>query len=417
MLTAAEASAQLVAQVRPSPVVALPLTDAHALVLAEPAFATVTLPPWPNAAMDGYAVHARDVEGARAQAPVTLTVSETIAAGAFPTRAIVRGEAARIMTGAPIPAGADTVVRVEDTDGGVDLVVVRDARDSGRNVRAAGEDVHAEEELLIAGRWLGGAQLGLLAAAGVPAVRVHRRPRVAILSSGDELVPLSQVEEARAGRKLISSNSVALCALVREAGAEALDFGIVADDPVALAERLRAASAEADLILTTAGVSVGAFDFTRDAVRAAGGVIDFWKVRLRPGAMLGAGRVGHVPWLGLPGNPVSAVVTFELFARPMLRRMLGHAACYPQAVECELAAPVRTAGGTTYLLRVMLTPRAGRRPLATLAGAQGSHVLSALARGNALLVVPPAAAQAAAGTLLHAIPLGESLTFGTEFPF
>lgn len=417
MLTAAEASARLLAPVGATVGVPTPLVDAHGLVLAADAIATVTLPPWPNAAMDGYAVRAADVLAASAATPVTLPVTETIAAGAFPTRALSGGDAARIMTGAPVPDGADSVIRVEDTDGGISHVVVRDARDARRNVRAAGEDVHAQDVLLRAGSWLGGAQLGLLAAAGVTEVSVHRRPRVAIITSGDELVPLALVEEARAGRKLISSNSVALVALVREAGATPVDFGIVRDDPIALAERLRAASAECDLILTTAGVSVGAFDYTREAVQGAGGSIDFWKVRLRPGAMLGAGGVAGVPWLGLPGNPVSAIVTFELFAHPIIRRLLGHPRCLPQSLLCESAEPMKTAGGTTYLLRAMLTPRSGALPLVQLAGGQGSHVQSALARGNALLVVPPELSRAPAGTILRAVPLGEARSYGVEFPF
>lgn len=416
-LTAAEASRALLARVQPMPALTRALQEAHAYVLAEDAFATVTLPPWPNAAMDGYAVRANDIALASAASPISLPVFETIAAGQFPSRTLNAGEAARIMTGAPVPAGADSVIRVEDTDSGIERVNIRDARDAGRNVRAAGEDVRVEDRLLHTGRWLGGAQLGLLAAAGVSEVRVHRRPLVAILSSGDELVPLSQVAEARAGRKLVSSNSVALVALVREAGADPLDLGIVEDDPAALAERLRAASEVADLIITTAGVSVGAFDYTREAVQAAGGSIDFWKVKLRPGAMLGAGHVHDVPWLGLPGNPVSAIVTFELFAHPIIRRMLGHALCLPQSIECEAGEPIKTAGGTTYLLRVLLSPRPGARPLVSLAGGQGSHVQSALARGNALLVVPPEAAHSAAGTVLRAIPLGESRLFGSEFPF
>ena len=417
MLTAAEASARLLGAVTSLPPMTLSLADAHALVLAADTTATVTLPPWPNAAMDGYAVRAIDIAQASADSPVMLPVIETIAAGAFPSRALGAHEAARIMTGAPTPDGADSVVRVEDTDGGERMVQVRDARDAGRNLRPAGEDVRAGDFLLPAGTWLGGPQLGLLAAAGVPQVSVHPRPRVAIISSGDELVPLSQVDEARAGRKLVSSNSIALLALVRESGGIPVDFGIVPDDPAALAERLRDASAEADLVVTTAGVSVGAFDYTRDAVRAAGGRIDFWKVRLRPGAMLGAGAVGAVPWLGLPGNPVSAVVTFELFVRPIIRRLLGHPRCLPQSVAVELAEPVRTAGGTTYLLRAILTNRGGQSPLAHLAGKQGSHVQSALARGNALLVVPPADARAEAGARLTAIPLGEDRAWALEFPF
>ena len=415
MHSAAEASARTLLALAPLPGERVSLESAHGRVLAEAPRAELTLPPWANSAMDGYAVRAADIAGASAARPVTLPVLETVAAGAFPTMALRAGSATRIMTGAPVPDGTDTVVRVEDTDGGVSIVQVRDDRDAGRNVRQSGEDVSAGETLLEIGTLVGGAQVGLLAAAGVAGVRVHRRPRVAILSTGDELVGLDRLDEARAGKRIISSNGYALAALVREAGGDPIELGIVPDAMDWLRAKL-AEAATCDLIVTTAGVSVGAFDLTRAAVEAVGGTIDFWKVRLRPGAQLGFGAVRGTAWLGLPGNPVSAIVTFELFVRPMIRRLMGHRALFPRAIDCVAAAPITSAGGSTYLLRGQLDD-ATSPPRASLAGAQGSHVLLAMGRADALLVVPPEVSALPAGAPLRAIPLGERMTFSPAFPF
>ena len=417
MRRAAEASRRTLAGIAALSAEPASVIDAAGRVLAESVHAALTLPPWANSAMDGYAVRAEDVATATDGAPVHLRVLETVAAGAFPTRALERGAATRIMTGAPVPDGADTVIRVEDTDGGDTTVVVRDARDAGRNVRPAGEDVRAGDLVLDAGTWLGGAQIGILAAAGIPAVRVHRRPRVGIITSGDELVTLDQLDEALAGRRIISSNGYALAALARAAGADVVDFGIVGDSVDALRERLARAASDCDLVVTTAGVSVGAFDFTRQAFEALGGTIDFWKVRMRPGAQLGSGHAAGTPWLGLPGNPVSAVVTFELFARPMIRRMLGHTRIHLRATDCVLGEPMRTAGGAIHLLRVRLGEGEGSMPVARLAGPQGSNIQRGLALADALLVVPAEGGEQPAGRVLRAVPLGERMTFGEDFPF
>ena len=415
MRSAAEASERTLHGLAPLPAERVGLEGAHGRVLAESPRAVLTLPPWANSAMDGYAVRAADVAGATPGHSVALPVVETVAAGAFPSRPVAPGTATRIMTGAPLPEGADTVVRVEDTDGGLHEVLVHDGRDAGRNVRQAGEDVRAGEVVLEAGATVLGAQVGLLAAAGVAGVSAHRRPRVAILSTGDELVALDRLDEARAGKRIISSNGYALAALVREAGGVPVELGIVPDAIDWLRAKLHEA-ASCDLVVTTAGVSVGAFDLTRAAVEAVGGTIDFWKVRMRPGAQLGFGSVRGTPWLGLPGNPVSAIVTFELFVRPMIRRMLGQRDLFPRAIDCVAGEPLRSAGGAMHLFRARLDSAASP-PRATLAGAQGSHLLQALARADALLLVTAEMTEVPAGTALRAIPLGERMTFAGEFPF
>jgi molybdopterin molybdotransferase len=271
--------------------------------------------------MDGYATRAEDVETASASAPVRLQVVDAIAAGAFATVRIERGQAARIMTGAPIPDGADTVVRIEDTDRGLEVVAIRDARDARRNVRPRGEDFSEGETVLEAGTPIGAAQIGVLASMGFAAVDVFRQPRVAILGSGDELVDLDRFHEALDGRKIVSSNSYTLHALVRDAGGVPINLGIARDSPASLRERFECARG-ADLLLTSAGVSVGEFDYTRHVLTELGAEMKLWRVRMRPGAPLGFGLLGGMPWIGLPGNPVSTMVTFELFVRPVLRRMI-----------------------------------------------------------------------------------------------
>src|SRR5688500_15479495 len=336
VLTVAQASEQILAAITPLPVERVPLLDALGRVLAVPIVSPITLPPWTNSAMDGYAVRAADIEGAAGGQPVSLPVIETIPAGRFASRALRPGEAFRIMTGAPLPEGADTVVRVEDTDAGLERVEIRDARDARRNIRPRGEDLVAGDVVLGAGDLLSAAQIGVLASVGASNIDVYRRPRVAIIGSGDELVDLDRFHEALAGRKIVSSNSYTLHALVRAAGGEPLNLGVAEDSPEALRALLER-TVGCDLILTSAGVSVGELDYTRVALEQLGAEMKFWKVRMRPGAPLGFGMLRGIPWLGLPGNPVSAMVTFELFARPVLRRMLGHTRLFRRPVDVVLA--------------------------------------------------------------------------------
>ena len=414
MLTVPQASAEILAAIEPLPIERVPLLDALGRVLAVPIVSPITLPPWTNSAMDGYAVRADDLGAVAPGRPVTLPVIETIPAGRFASRALHPGEAFRIMTGAPLPDGADTVVRVEDTDGGIDHVEIRDARDARRNIRPRGEDLNAGDVVLAAGELIAAAQIGVLASVGAGTVEVYRRPRVAIVGSGDELVDLDRFHEALAGRKIVSSNSYTLHALVRAAGGEPLNLGVAEDNPEALRALLERTTG-CDLILTSAGVSVGELDYTRLALEQLGADMRFWKVRMRPGAPLGFGVLRGIPWLGLPGNPVSAMVTFELFARPVIRKMLGHSRLFRRPVDVVLDEPVAIGARLTHFLRAVITPEADGRVHARLTGPQGSGILTSMSRANALLVVPEDRPRCEAGETLHALPIVEDAQLATRF--
>ncbi|HYD53627.1 MAG TPA: gephyrin-like molybdotransferase Glp, partial [Gemmatimonadaceae bacterium] len=362
--------------------------------------------------MDGYAVRAADVAEASAERPVRLRVRETIAAGTRPTGAVGPGEAARIMTGAPVPEGADTVIRVEDTDAGTAEVLVRDARDAHRNVRPRGEDVRAGETVLRAGTLLSAAHLGVLASVGCARPLVARRPRVAILSTGDELVDVDAMDAVRAGERIVNSNAYTIAALVREAGGEPTELGVARDDPGTLRETIERAR-EHDLLVTTGGVSAGAFDYTRDVLRGMGVEIVVTRVRIRPGAPTAFARLGAMAWLGLPGNPVSAMVTFELFGRPLLRALAGAQRPFRRAIPVRLAEAVTITPTLTHFLRVVLEDAGDDGlPRARMTGPQGSGLLTSMARADALLVVPAGRERYEAGERLGALPLGDGAAFG-----
>lgn len=387
----------------------LPLLGAVGRVLAVDAVAGVTLPPWDNSAMDGYAVRAADLD----TVPVSMPVLETVAAGQFSTRSVGAGDAIRIMTGAPMPAGADTVVRVEDTDGGTERVVIRDARDAGRNVRPRGEDIVEGRVAMPAGTVLGAAQIGVLASIGYGEVQVTRAPRVAILTSGDELVELDGFDAVRAGRKIVTSNSYTLQAAVRAMGAEPVYLGIAADTPDSLRATLARASG-VDLIITSAGISVGEFDYVRDVLAALGAEMKFWRVRMRPGAPIGFGLLRGTPWLGLPGNPVSTLVTFELFARPAIRKMMGHTKLFRRPIPVVLEESVSVNAELTHFLRATIT-HSPAGTTARLTGPQSSGILTSMSLANALLVVPAHRQRVNAGDTLNAIPLGDDADLATDF--
>lgn len=414
MLTVVEAAARILADIQVLPPERVAVLDALGRVLAEPVSSRLTIPAWDNSAMDGYAVRAADIAGASADAPVSLPVLETIPAGGFATQPLTPATAIRIMTGAPLPQGADTVVRVEDTDGGVDRVAIRDARDGRKNVRHRGEDVIAGTVVLDRGVPVGAAQIGVLASVGAAVVEVYRRPRVAILGSGDELVDLDRFDEALAGKKIVSSNSYTLHALVRSTGAEPINLGVARDDPADLRERLERAGGS-DLIITSAGVSVGEFDYTRDVLAELGAEMRFWRVRMRPGAPIGFGLLRGVPWIGLPGNPVSTMVTFELFVRPAIRRMLGHDRLFRRPVPVTLEEPVTIGARLTHFLRAVVSPRDDGTLSARLTGPQGSGILSSMARANALLVVPEDRPRCATGDVLQALLLGDDAHLSAHF--
>jgi molybdopterin molybdotransferase len=322
------------------------------------------------------------------------------------------------MTGAPVPEGTDSVIRVEDTDRGVDRVLIIDARDAGRNVRPRGEDVSRGAVAVEAGVVIGPAHLGVLASVGARRMSVHRRPRVGVLATGDELVDVDGFDEVMAGRRIVSSNSYTLRAAASLAGAVVVDLGLCPDDPAEMRSRLERARAEqCDLLLTSGGVSVGTFDYTRQVLRELGADMRFWRAKIRPGGPLGFGFLGNMPWLGLPGNPVSSMVTFELFARPAIRTLRGERKAFPRTFEVVLDEEVNIAAPLTHFFRVVIASDGAGPPRARLTGPQGSGLLTSMARADALLVVPLewfGRGPVPAGTALAAIPLGESALLTTD---
>jgi molybdopterin molybdotransferase len=399
LLSVAEARTRLLQHFSALETESVPLANSVRRVLGADVAAQHDLPPFANSSMDGYAVRCAEASGATPNAPVRLPVSNDIPAGSGLPGPLAPGTAARIMTGAPIPPGADAVVPVEDTDDRRDrvgrapaVIGIRQAPSAGQNVRPAGQDVRAGQGVLAAGTVVSPAVLGVLAALGHTQVTVHRQPRVALFSTGDELRPVNDVLGPGQIRDV---NSHTLAAAAEAHGAQVLQLGIVRDRLEAVRETLAAAAARgADLILSSAGVSVGAYDVVKAAVEADGGLA-FWRVKMRPGKPLAFGHVHGVPFFGLPGNPVSALMTFEVFVRPALLKLAGRRQWDKLAVTAALAEPVRSDGRESYL-RVVLT-RQGSDYVARMAGDQGSAVLSSLVRANGLLILPEGVTAAQAG--------------------
>lgn len=414
MLTVAEASERILAEIRPLDAERVPLRQALGRVCAEDISATVTMPPWSNSSMDGYALRSADITPVMSGERVKLKVVATIAAGGFAPRALRRGEAMRIMTGAPVPEGADSVIRKEDTDGGKKTVEIRAARDVWKNIRPAGEDFQRGDVLARRGNPVRPALIGVLASTGVRKVSVFKRPRVAIISSGNELVELDDFDEVEAARKIVSTNGYTLVALTRVAGGIPLDLGIAEDTPASLKRKLRQAKG-CDLILTSAGVSVGDLDHARDVFADLGGDQKFWRVKMRPGAPLAFGMLEDVPWLGLSGNPVSAMVSFELFVRPALRKMQGHAAPFRRTVPVKIEEEIKTGAKLTHFLRAIVTRREDGSLTARLTGPQSSAALTSMAKANALLIVPESSQKVARGSQLNALMLDQSLEETSAF--
>ena len=393
-IPAAEALARVLAQTPVLGPETLALGDVLGRVLAEPVRSARVLPPADNSAMDGYAVRAADCAQASERAPVWLPVEFEVPAGALDVPALAPGSAARILTGGALPPGADSVVRQEDTDRERDRVAIRVPPELGLNVRRAGEDVERGELVLEAGTKLGAAQIGMLASLGRTVVAVHQRPRVAVLSGGDELV---EPDGDIVGGRIVSSNSWSIAAQCRELGAEPIYLGIAADTPDDIERRLRAGLA-ADVIVSSAGVSVGDRDFVRGVLEKLGCRLHFWGVRIRPGFPLAFGRVGeHGPLVfGLPGNPVSAMMTFEQFVRPALLRMLGARRLHRPLVRARVAETLRKKPGRMHLLRVTLE-RDGETVVARSTGNQSSGVLKSMIRAQGILIFPAEASELAAG--------------------
>ncbi|WP_031036784.1 gephyrin-like molybdotransferase Glp [Streptomyces sp. NRRL F-5650] len=417
----------VLATVRPLDPIELNLLDAQGCVLVDDVTVPLSLPPFDNSSMDGYAVRVTDVAGASGEFPAVLEVVGDVAAGQADPVAVGPGQAARIMTGAPLPPGAEAVVPVEWTDGGLGEGPVAGMRarslapegDRGHvhvyrpveeraHVRARGSDVRSGDRALTAGTVLGPPQIGLLAAIGRGTVRVRPRPRVVVLSTGSELV---QPDEPLAAGQIYDSNSFALTAAARDAGAIAYRVGAVTDDADTLRSTIEDQLVRADLMVTTGGVSVGAYDVVKEALAHVGdedepgGGVDFRKLAMQPGKPQGFGSVGpdHTPLLALPGNPVSSYVSFELFVRPAIRTLMGLPDVHRPTVTASLAAS-----------RALTSPKGRRQFLrgshadgsVTPVGGSGSHLVAALAQANALIVVPEDTESVEPGTEVEVVLLG-----------
>ena len=347
--------------------------------LAEPIVSRREIPPWPNSSMDGYAVRAEDTRRG-----VALAVVGRVEAGRLPARPLGRGEAMRIFTGAPLPAGADTVVPQEEVEARGDRIALRGPAQQAAYVRQRGEDVQAGARVLEPGTLLTAAEIGLLATLGHGQIRVYRRPRVAVLSTGNELADLGT--EPGPGQ-IPNTNTYTLMAQVLEAGGEPVNLGIAPDRLEAIEERVRA-TRDTDVLVSSAGVSVGELDLVREALTRAGAELHLWQVSMRPGKPITFGSLGSRPVWGLPGNPVSAMVTFELFVRPALLKMGGRRRLTRPRVRAKALEAVPNPGSRRGYLRVQLeaTPDGlGAR----LTGEQGSAILRSMVAADGLAVLPP----------------------------
>lgn len=419
----------ILGSVRPLEPIELQLLDAQGCVLVEDVTVPVSLPPFDNSSMDGYAVRVADIAGASEEFPAVLTVIGDVAAGQGEQPTVGAGQAARIMTGAPLPPGAEAVVPVEWTDGGLGEGPVSGMRahsaapegasgevrvhrpaEARAHVRARGSDVQAGDRALSAGTVLGAPQIGLLAAIGRGTVKVRPRPRVVVMSTGSELI---QPGEELAEGQIYDSNSFALTAAAREAGAIAYRVGAVADDAETLRSTIEDQLIRADLIVTTGGVSVGAYDVVKEALSSVGDEdedgsgIEFRKLAMQPGKPQGFGSIGpdHTPLLALPGNPVSSYVSFEIFVRPAVRALMGLPDVHRPTAHAVLAADkaLSSPAGKRQFLRGQYDAEAGSvRPV----GGAGSHLVAALAHANALIVVPEDTTSAKPGTDVEVVLLG-----------
>lgn len=359
-----------------------PLLDAAGRVLAADLIAPRDLPPWDNSQMDGYAVRAEDL-----RVDARLEVIETVLAGGAPQRTVGARQATRIMTGAPMPAGADTVVPVESTvaDGRDAMRITTAPPARGDFVRGAGEDVRAGSIAVPKGTLLTPAAIGVAASLGLERVAVHRRPRVAIVATGDELVDPGSVAGPH---RIYASSSFALAAAVARAGGEPRYAGIAADTREALHAKLSTALAGADVLLTTGGVSVGEADYVREVLGSLGAEMRFWRVAQKPGYPLAFGLVGKTLVFGLPGNPVSTLVSYEEYVQPALLKMQGRQRLFPPVVDAVLQESIRAGGKRFQFLRGVLSRERDSFTVCTT-GSQSSGVLTSLVRGNALILVPP----------------------------
>ncbi len=381
-----------------------PILDCLGQVLAEDIISSIDVPPLDNSAMDGYAVRAEDTKGARPQSPRLLRVIDTVAAGSISRRRVTSGTTIRIMTGAPVPDGADSVVQFEDTDETQreaisDEIGILTEVEAGLNIRRAGEDIARGTVVLPKGTIIRPAQIGVMASLGRSTVKVIRRPVVAILATGNEVVDIHQPLPPG---KIYNSNTYSLAALVRRYGGIPRILGIALDNEESLTAKLRE-GLTSDMLITTGGVSVGEYDMVKD-VLAKEGEITFWRVRMKPGRPLAFGSIKGIPHLGLPGNPVSSMVTFELFARPAMLKMMGKKNWSRPTIEAVIEEPVVNSDGRRIFARALVEKR-GNQYVARLTGPQGSGVLTSMAVASGLAIIPEDKDRVEAGEVVQVMIL------------
>jgi molybdopterin molybdotransferase len=393
LLSVDEAREKVLSQIEPLQPLELPLTEAYGCVLAKDMVAERDLPDFASSAMDGFAVRSSEVADATRASPVELRVVGRALIGQRPEGTVGGGEAMSIATGAPIPAGADTVVPIENCEVGGNVVRILAGTPEGKHVRSAGEDVKSGDSLVNAGRKLQAPELALLAIAGVSHPLVRPRPRVVVISTGDELIPPSQTPEFG---QIRDSNAYTLFGAIREAGAVPTLAGIVKDDVDALKDVVLSHLGRADAFVSSGGVSVG----DRDVVKAAffrRGELDFFRVAMQPGMPQGFGRIEGHPYFGLPGNPVSVFVSFEVFIRPALMKMMGRRNLFRPEITARLADDVTGPKGKTQFARVRVK-RTREGWIATPTGGRGSNLIATVSRANGLAVIPSGVETATAGS-------------------
>lgn len=392
---------QIVLQcVAPIGVETVPLVEALHRVIAETVTSPRDIPLTDNSAMDGYAVQYRDVEGASAEQPAVLEVVDILPAGKTPRCQVAAGQAIKIMTGASMPAGADTVVQVEHTNASDRQVEIYQAPRAGSHLRRRGEDIQRGECVITKNTRLRPAELGVLASIGKAQVLVYQRPRVAILATGDEIADLGDPD---VGDKIINSNSYTLAGQVIEAGGTPLLLGVAPDERDEMSRRI-ASGLKADVLITSGGVSVGDFDYVRECLEQAGFTAHFWTVALRPGSPVTFGSVGQVPVFSLPGNPVASMVTFELFVRPALLKMNGHTTLFRTCSRAILQDEVRKRRGVRTFLRGILSQSRDQDVVATT-GPQGSGILRSMNLANCLIDIPEDVERLQPGDIVQVISL------------
>ncbi len=382
MISVDEALNKILDEVSPLGLEKVSILAALGRVIGEDVIAGRAIPPKDSSAMDGYALRREDIRGASSGNPVCLDVVEEIPAGAAPTKSIGPGQAARIMTGASVPEGADAVVRMEDTRAEEAQVAVFAEAAQGQNIRCAGSDVRRGEKVIPRGEIIRPEEVGMLAAVGRSFILVHQRPLVAVVATGDEL---AEIDEAPAEGKIVSSNSYALAALVRECGAVPLQIGIARDSREDLNAKFRAAQ-RADLIISSGGVSAGDYDLVKAIMQEAGNRMHFWQVAMKPGRPLAFGALGSVPIVGLPGNPGSSMVCFEQFIRPAILKMLGHGNLFRMTIRARLGETIRKKEGFRHFIRAVISR--DKDGFSVVTTGQRLGVLKSTVRANGLIVLP-----------------------------